>query len=325
MTMPADKPPETAGAPPSILCLGEAMVEFVRQPDGRTFRQGFGGDTSNAAIAAARHGAAVGYVTAVGDDRFGTDLIGLWQAEGIATDSVKRSQNAATGIYFVDPDPAARQFTYFRSGSAASRMVPADLNLQNLATAEILHISGITLAVSESLSQTAIEAAQQIRSHGGSVSLDTNLRLQLWTAEQALASLTTAMHLSHIVFTSIDDQLSLTGQDDPASIADRMHLLGPEIVIVTLGGDGAYLSVSGKGHAIPSAPTDPVDSTGAGDTFAGAFLAWWLETSDPRLAATMASIAAAATVSAMGAVDAIPDRAAVLAEAARIGHKLPSR
>lgn len=291
------------------------MVEFVRQPDGVTFLQGFGGDTSNAAIAAARQGAAVGYVTAVGTDRFGDDLMALWARERIDTSLVVRDPSAPTGIYFIDPDPAARHFTYYRQGSAASRMTPAALDPARIAGAAALHISGITLAVSSDLRATALAAAGMVRDAGGTVSLDTNLRRQLWSLDEARAHLGAAMRLAGIVVTSIDDQQALSGIGDPAAIANAIHAIGPEIVAVTLGGDGAWLSHAGEGRPIPAAPSDPVDSTGAGDTFAGTFLAWWLETGDPVRAAHLAAIAAAATVSALGAIPAIPDRSQVVGTA----------
>ena len=305
---------------PDILCLGEAMVEFVRQPDGTTFTQGFGGDTSNAAIAAARQGASVGYVTAVGTDRFGDDLIDLWRREGIDTETVVRAKDAPTGIYFIDPDPAAHGFTYYRAGSAASRMTPGALNRDRIGAAKILHISGITLAVSPALRATAMGAAGIVRAAGGTVSLDTNLRRQLWSLDDARTHLDAAADLAHIVVTSIDDQQALSGQTDPGRIASGLHARGVEVVAVTLGGDGAYLSVDGTSHEIPPAPASPIDSTGAGDTFAGTFLAWWLESGDPVLAAHRAAIAAAATVSGYGAIPAIPGRDQVVGAAARLGR-----
>lgn len=307
-----------------ILCLGEAMVEFVRQPDGRTYVQGFGGDTSNAAIAAARQGAKAGYATAVGDDPFGRDLRDLWRREGVDTSCVQISRDAPTGIYFVDPDPAARHFTYYREGSAASRMTPGALSRATLEGVRVLHISGITLAVSKALRETAFSAARTVKDLGGRVSLDTNLRLKLWSREEARETLDRATELADIVFTSIDDQETLSGATRPDRIVSAIRSRGPGLVACTRGGDGVFLSTPEGEVEIPAAPADPVDSTGAGDCFAGAFLARWLETGDPLLAARAATIAAAATVSAMGAIEAIPDRRTVDARAAELGWTITS-
>ena len=132
-------------ASPDILCLGEPLVEFVRI-DGSAdpvYRRGFGGDTSNAAISAARQGASVGYVTQLGDDRFGQAILDLWAGEKIDASGTRRHATAPTGVYFVDPDPAGRSFTYYRAGSAASLLEPDALPRDQLAACKILHLSGI--------------------------------------------------------------------------------------------------------------------------------------------------------------------------------------
>src|SRR3569833_4141016 len=107
------------------------MVEFNQQLPASggadLYKSGFGGDTSNTAIAAARQGAKAGYVTALGTDRFGDLLMDLWRREEVDASQVKRDPNAPTGIYFVTHSEAGHQFHYYRAGSAASRMAPADL------------------------------------------------------------------------------------------------------------------------------------------------------------------------------------------------------
>ena len=294
-----------------ILCLGEPLVEFVRQQDG-TYKHGFGGDTSNAAIAAARQGASVGYLTALGQDRFGDAVMDLWGSEGIETSAVRRNPDAPTGIYFVDPDPEGRFFTYYRAGSAASLYGPEDLDEAMLRAAKVLHLSGITLAVSQPLRDAAFRAAEIVRDAGGTISLDTNLRLKLWSAEEARRITDRAMALAGIAITSIDDSAHLTGLTDPDGIIAHYQALGPLIVAVTKGAEGVRLGVADQRHDIPPAPADPVDSTGAGDSFSGAFLAYWLETSDPAEAARRATRIAAGTVSGLGAVAPIPSRADIL-------------
>src|SRR5438128_11996215 len=116
-------------APVDIVAIGEAMVEFnqTSQADGRAYLQGFGGDTSNALIAAARQGARCAYVTKLGDDEFGRMCLGLWDDEGIDTQGVCIDSSAPTGIYFVRHGQDGHTFGYLRAGSATSRMQPADV------------------------------------------------------------------------------------------------------------------------------------------------------------------------------------------------------
>ena len=100
------------------------MVEFnqARADDPRTYLQGFGGDTSNMAIAAARLGARAGYATRVGDDAFGRCSLDLWQREGVDTRASRSIAEAPTGVYFVSHGARGHEFSYLRAGSAASRM-----------------------------------------------------------------------------------------------------------------------------------------------------------------------------------------------------------
>ncbi len=294
-----------------ILCLGEPLIEFVRREDG-LYQRSIGGGTSNAAVSAAKQGASVGYLTALGAGRFGDAVIDYWRQEGIDAAHVTRHPTAQTGLNFVEPDPAERHFTYRRAGSAASLMRPGDLPEQAIRAAKCLHISGITLAVSDDLRETAFAAMAIANGADVPVSLDTNLRLALWNVETARAVTHEAMKGATIAVTSIDDSLHLTGLDTPAAIAAYYHELGPEIVLVTMGAKGCHLSVGGEATLIPPFPTKPIDSTGAGDSFAGSFLAYWLETGDPVLAASRAGIVAAGTVAGLGAVKPIPRRDEVL-------------
>src|ERR671913_1238900 len=117
-----------------IVAIGEPLVEFNQtgEGEGRLYRQGYGGDTSNLAIAAARQGARAGYITALGDDAHGRMLLELWRREGVDATRVKIDAAAPTGIYFVTHADGRHDFTYVRAGSAASRLAPADLPLGSI-------------------------------------------------------------------------------------------------------------------------------------------------------------------------------------------------
>ena len=160
--------PAPAAAAPQILALGEPMVEFncTGAGDGRLYLQGFGGDTSNFAIAAARQGARVGCLGALGDDANGRMLRALWDAKAWTT---------ATCAAMPPPTPRStssrhgargHEFSFFRQGSAASRMRPADLPRARIEAARVLHLSGITLAISDSSCDTAYAAIDIARAAG---------------------------------------------------------------------------------------------------------------------------------------------------------------
>ena len=293
-----------------LLCLGEPIVEFNQQSDGR-YLPGHGGDTSNCAIAAARQGAHVGHLTHVGADAFGRSFIDLWQAEGVDTTTVRAVEGGQTGIYFVTHGLDGHEFSYFREGSAASRMTPADLPRAALETAQILHVSGISQAISQSAADTVFAAMEIVRAAGGRVSYDSNLRLKLWPLDRARAIVHAGMAMADIALPGLEDAEALTGLADPDRIADFYLGLGAAVVALTLGADGTLVATPEDRKRVPGRPVSVVDATGAGDTFDGAFLARIIAGDDPFTAATYANAAASIAVQGYGAVAPIPRRADV--------------
>src|SRR6202012_1090095 len=127
---------DVRAATPDILALGEAMIEFNQaQPGLPTWLQGYGGDTSNFCIAAARQDQSAGCCSGVGRARFGELLLELWRSEGVDTSCVRVDESAPTGVYFVSHGTAGHHFDYLRAGSAASRYAPRDLPLDTIAAA----------------------------------------------------------------------------------------------------------------------------------------------------------------------------------------------
>lgn len=295
--------------PFDVIALGEPLFEFNRRTgDEGLWLEGHGGDTSNAAIAAARQGAKVGYLTALGDDIFGRSFRDLWAREGVDAARVKTDPAAPTGLYFVTHGASGHEFTYRRAGSAASRYAPADVPPEYFAGSKFLHVSGISQAVMGSAVNQAIAHA---RAALAAVSYDTNLRLKLWPIERARAEIHAAAAKSHILFTSLEDAEGLTGRTDPALIADFYLGLGPRIVLVKLGADGVFVLAEGRRQTIAGNRVNTVDATGAGDSFAGAFLAELAAGRDPFAAAAYANAAAALKTTGYGAVAPIPQRGAV--------------
>jgi 2-dehydro-3-deoxygluconokinase len=134
-----------------IVSLCEPLYEFSQIPgEGVRYLQGFGGDTMNCAIAAARQGAKAGYITRLGNDEFGRQFLQLWRAEGLDTSGVGIDPQAHTAVYFITHGPDGHVFSYLRKGSAASRMRPADLPLELIRKAKFFHTSGISQAISDS-------------------------------------------------------------------------------------------------------------------------------------------------------------------------------
>src|SRR5689334_23614389 len=206
-----------------VLALGEAMIEFnqARGDDTRAWLQGFGGDTSNMAIAAARLGARAGYVTRVGNDEFGRLLIDLWTRERVSTEGVVVADDAPTGVYFVSHDASGHSFSYLRSGSAASRMSPSSLPLTALRATRVLHLSGISQAISASACDACFAAIDIARSGGAEIAYDTNLRLKLWPLRRARAVILETLRVTDWALPGQDDARHLFGTDDPERIVNE--------------------------------------------------------------------------------------------------------
>lgn len=295
---------------PDIVCIGEPLLEFNQQPDGR-YLQGFGGDTSNCAIAAARQGAKVGYATCVGDDEFGAQFLNLWKEEGVDTSGVIRDPDAPTGVYFVTHAEGGHAFSYFRSGSAASLMRPDDLPEDTIRGAKVLHVSGISQAISDSACDTIFTAIRIARKANVAVSYDTNLRLKLWPLDRARAVIHAAMAMVSIALPGLDDARQLTGLEDPDAIVDFYLNLGAGSVALTLGPEGTLVADADTRTRVLSMKVEAVDATAAGDTFDGALLARLCDGASLEDAARYANAAAALSTTGYGAVAPMPRREAV--------------
>jgi len=299
-----------------ILCFGEPMLEFNQLPVGedgrRLYLEGFGGDSSNAAIAAARSGAKAAMLTALGNDRAGQAFRTLWRAEGVDDSAVPTDAEAATGIYFVTHDARGHDFTFHRKGSAAARLGPAALSDAAIRAARVLHLSGITLGISDTSCDAAFAAMRIAREAGVLVSFDTNLRLRLWPLDRARACIHAAVANSDIVFPSLDDARLLTGLEEVEKIAEFYLRLCP-LVLLKLGPGGVLVATREGQQRITGFRVEAVDATGAGDTFAGAFLARRARGESLDQAAHYANAAAALSTTGYGAVAPIPREDAVMA------------
>jgi 2-dehydro-3-deoxygluconokinase len=294
---------------PDLICMGEPLIELNQTRPGEPhYLFGFGGDTSNCAIAAARQGAKVGYLTALGQDGFGDAFVELWASEGVDYSSVLRLAGPHTGVYFVSHGPGGHEFTYLRAGSAASRIGPRDVPRDYIARARILHLSGISLAISDSACDAALAAVEAAREAGVMVSLDTNLRLRLWPLPRARAIIGATAALSDILLPGLDDVRQLLGLDEPDAIVDHYLRQGARIVALTLGAVGALVATPERRERLKAHRVEAVDATGAGDTFDGAFLAEYLRTGDSFAAARWANAAAALATTGFGAVAPMPRR-----------------
>ena len=299
-----------------LVCMGEPMLEFNQQKTGadgrRLYLEGPGGDTSNAAVAAARQGANVAYVSAIGRDPAGDRFVALWDDEGVDHSAVKRSTSHPTAVYFVTHSARGHEFLYYRASSAAAAMTVADVPEALIAGARIFYTSGISQGISASAADAVFHAIAVARRSGVTVAYDTNYRPRLWPVARAAAVIHAAIAQCDIALPSLEDAQALTGLGSPDAICDHYLRLGPRLVVLKMGANGALLATPEGRVAIAPFACTPVDGTGAGDTFCGSFLARLIAGDAPEAAARYAGVAAALKTEGYGAVAPIPRADAVL-------------
>jgi 2-dehydro-3-deoxygluconokinase len=293
---------------PDIVALGEPLIEFnqARADDPSSYLQGFGGDTSNMAIAAARLGASVGYVTRLGDDAFGRMFVDLWKREGVDTQGIAFDAEAPTGVYFVTHGRAGHEFSYLRAGSAASRIAPSQLPAALLRSARLVHASGISQAISASACDSVFAAFELARDAGAIVSYDTNVRRKLWSLARARAIVTATIGMCDWCLPSEDDATILFGDAPADALVDAFHRAGARGVVLKRGAAGCIVSDGTRREKIDARRVASVDATGAGDCFDGAFAARLMAGDDAFAAARYANVAAALATTGFGAVAPLP-------------------
>jgi 2-dehydro-3-deoxygluconokinase len=228
-----------------VVSLGEMMVMLVATEPGplrgvELFRKHVAGSEANVAIGLARLGHQAGWISRLGADEFGSYIRNFLRGEGVDVSQVAFDPDRPTGIAFKERrELGARRVVYYRRGSAASHLSPADLNADYLQGIRFFHVSGVTSALSSSSHET-VKAAIELAHRGGAVvSFDPNVRLRLWDAETWRRVLRELIPHCDIVLPGADEAELLTGESDPLAAAEAIRALGPKLVIVKLGAEGS--------------------------------------------------------------------------------------
>lgn len=296
-----------------LVALGEAMVEFnqIPQGDGRMYLQGFGGDTSNTTIAAARQGARCAYISLLGNDALGDMCLELWRTEGVDVSAVGLREDAPTGVYFVRHDCHGHHFSYLRRGSAASRITPDDLAPTLIGQTRYVHVTGISQAISTSARDTVAAAISMARAHQARVSYDPNLRFALWSLEEAKPTIIDTIALADEFLPGQEELAKLSGLEDPHALVKWAHRQGARVVVLKMGVRGCLASDGQQVQKIDAFKVNALDATGAGDCFNGAYLARRARGEDVFASARWAVASAALSTQGYGAVAPLPTQAQV--------------
>ncbi|MCY4464905.1 MAG: sugar kinase [Chloroflexi bacterium] len=278
-----------------VVTLGESMLRltppgYLRIEQTVSFDIWVGGTESNTAVGLARLGMDVAWLSRLPDSPLGRYIRNRIAQYGVDVSQVVWARDERLGIYFHEKaiDPRASEIIYDRRGSAMSRMQPSDLpdELFQVGVADLLHATGITLAIGSAARATVHAAMRQAQTAGWRISFDTNYRSKLWSGAEAAKGCQQAMQMADVIFCPLDDYGNLYGDasaDDALSgLAERFP---DTLIVMTLGKDGAIAKTPrGEIFRQPAILAGEVGRIGGGDAFAAGFLYAWLRHADVALA-----------------------------------------
>ncbi len=277
----------------SVACVGECMVELALPAEGDASgaaRIGFAGDAANVAIYLRRSAGAsveVAFVSAVGDDALSARMTAFLADEGLRTDLIERRAGRSPGLYAISLDAdGERSFAYWRETSAARTLFepPCRVTPERLRGFDLVYLSGISLAVLSATARCDLRAfLADYRAEGGRVAFDSNYRPRLWPdAETARREIGALWRLTDIGLPSLDDEIALWGDADETAALARLRACGLRAGALKRGAAGPR--AIGWDGAVPNFVPErrPLDTTAAGDSFNGAYLAARLTGALPR-------------------------------------------
>ncbi|MBP2663283.1 MAG: 2-dehydro-3-deoxygluconokinase [Firmicutes bacterium] len=305
---------------PQIITIGESMVMMVAdQSDSLQFVTSYtrkiAGAESNVAIGLARLGHDVGWISAIGDDPFGTYIRNTIRGEGVDTSQVQILTEYPTGMLVKERNEIGDpKVFYYRRGSAASHITLDMVDESYFTNAKILHITGIFPALSENCRETLLQAVRLAKKQGAMVTFDPNIRLKLWNKDEARVTLRKLASLSDLIMPGRKEAEILIGTGDWDQVKEYFHNAGNRYIVMKDGPDGAFYShqegceVVEAGYAKGFPVRRVVDTVGAGDGFAVGILSALMEGLSLKQAVTRGNAIGSLAVTVQGDVEGYPTR-----------------
>jgi 2-dehydro-3-deoxygluconokinase len=291
-----------------LVSIGEPLVGmYPADEESKLFRAVYGGDTSNVALAAARLGVKTGFAGAIGNDPWGFGFSKLWKRRGVDTSLVVNDPDRFTGMYVISFDEGEHRFAYYRQGSAASQYNPDKALRKAITSAKVLHVSGISQAISLHLTDLLFDLLEEAHKGGTLISYDINYRPALWSPQRAGAiAERTITQFADIVTTNVDEFVRLglgnTRDEFVRKFGDHVN-----VIAIRDGERGAYICTKdGELHS-PAFNVDVADTVGAGDAFDAGLLVAYLNGCKSEECLERANAVAAHTCTKTGPTDGQPD------------------
>jgi len=299
---------------PDLVTFGETCVVLVSKSAGplrysSEFERRIGGAESTVAVGVARLGYSAGWISRLGDDEFGAYIAGQMRSENVDIENVKYSDNAQTGVFFRENRANGRSSVfYYRKDSAFSDFSPEDINEAYIASARILHLTGITPALSPSCRAAVEHAIDIAKANNVTVVFDPNYRSKIWEPSEARNCLEHLMQRADHVLAGHEDLAKLAGLNTDKECTKYLHDLGVSSVILKLGREGALLSTNDDVERIGGYLLEnPVDRFGVGDSFAAGFNVGLLEGRSTRESIILGNAVAGWSIRLPGNIEALPD------------------
>lgn len=285
--------------PGPVVCVGETMAALAPDPvapldTAELLRLDVAGAESNVAMYLADHGVPARWVSALGDDPFGRRVRERIAASGVDVSGVRTDPARPTGLLVKNPGTDATGVHYYRTGSAASALGPRTLDNPAVRDAALVHLTGITPALSASCRALVERALRPERPYA--VSFDVNFRPALWGDEPAAEVLLPLAARADLVLVGLDEAQALWGPALTCAAAVRALLPQPRVLVVKDGAREATAYLGPDTYTVPAPKVRVVEPVGAGDAFAGGFLAGLLRYDDPVRALRLGHLTAASAL-----------------------------
>lgn len=306
-----------------LVTLGETMGVLAADEvgplrGGHRMVLGIAGAESNVAIGVSRLGHRAAWIGRVGADQVGRLVLRELRGEGVDVSHAITDDEAVNGLMLkVHRTTATSEVMYARRDSAGSRLRPDDLPADVIASANVLHITGVTPALSDGARAAVFRAVEIARANGVFVSFDVNHRSRLWPDDVAAAVFGELVKQCDVVFASDHEAALIVGAGEPAEAAARLAALGPRHAIIKRGERGYVAVVDGQPFSGPAVSVPVADPVGAGDAFVAGYLASWLDGAAPGQALETANLVGAFAVAVPGDWEGLPTRAELAAFALR--------
>jgi sugar/nucleoside kinase (ribokinase family) len=293
-----------------LLTVGEPLICLSatgRLAASRSLRKSIGGAEANVAIGLARLGLRAGYVSRVGGDPFGDEIVRTLRGEGVDVSRVQRSPQRPTGVMVKElRSPTDVRVHYYRAGSAATELD----GIGDVPPARHVHATAITLALGAGPAAAVAELLAAAPAMGASVSFDPNIRLKLWSLEDAVAAVRDILPGIDDLLLSEGEALAIAGTEDLDDALRRLADAGIARLVVRRGAAGAIGIAGGERVDVAAEAAGPaVDSVGAGDAFTAGYLFERLSGAPFEAAMETGAWAAGHVVAHAGDYEGLPDRA----------------